>query len=250
METLFRIFSCRDRVIVPRILWFLFFACLYLFWLFTASEQHYQLEMKQLATRSAFGQWLHKNDPAGDKALGIFLGFFLTPLAFAPAHVVGLVQVAIMEAAERRSLRLHEKRERREFEEKMQDMEREGENQALLSKAAQSKRELIMRLGSIDQYIRVLSIEPDVSKRTVALQAAHSELMTLAAKLASDQISRDAVDAPDIRELAMETSNDLARLGLSDDRLNRDIIRMFKLSPPTLALTGNSTGPVFVVRQG
>ncbi len=87
-----------------------------------------------------------------------------------------------------------------------------------------------MRLGSIDQFIRVVAVETDLSKRTVALQAAHSEMTTLAAKLASGQITREALDAPEIREHASETSKDLVRLGLSEDRLNRDIIRMFKLS--------------------
>jgi len=64
----------------------------------------------------------------------------------------------------------------------------------------------------------------------MALQDAHSAIMALSARLASGEISRDALDDHEIRELAWETCNDLARLGLSEDRLNRDIIRMFKLN--------------------
>ncbi len=54
-------------------------------------------------------------------------------------------------------------------------------------------------------------------------------MTTLAAKLSSGQISREAVDDDDVREQAAETSHDLNRLGLANDRLNRDIVRMFKL---------------------
>jgi hypothetical protein len=158
-----------------------------------------------------------------------FWGLCLAPLIGFIAHYVALIQVKIREQNNEKRQQLKIEREQLAFEGKMDAMERENQKQDALSKAAQSKQELIIRLGSIDQYVRVLSIEMDVSKRTVALQAAHSEMTTLAAKLASGQISREAVAAPDVREHASETSNDLARLGLTEDRLNRDIKRMFKL---------------------
>jgi len=121
-------------------------------------------------------------------------------------------------------------REQREFQQQMQDMDEQSSQQDKLSKFAQSKQELIMRLGSIDQFIRVLETETDGNNRTMALQDAHSQMTKLTASLASEQISREAFDDAVVREHAWETSKDLERIGLSNDRLNRDLIRMFKLS--------------------
>lgn len=86
-----------------------------------------------------------------------------------------------------------------------------------------------MRLGNIDQFIRVLAHESDSSKRTVALQAAQAELTTVNAKLASEEIVAEAVLAPEVQEHAKETSADLSKLGFAEDRLNRDLQRTFKL---------------------
>jgi hypothetical protein len=87
-----------------------------------------------------------------------------------------------------------------------------------------------MRLGSIDQFIRVLETETDANSRTMALHDAHSQMTKLTASLASEQISREAFDDPVVREYALETSKDLAQIGLVNDRLNRDLTRMFKLN--------------------
>ena len=162
------------------------------------------------------------------------VSFFIWGLCLAPAigyiaHGVAVIQVKIREQNNEKRQQLKIEREQLAFEGKMQDMDRDSAKQNALLKGANSKHELITRLGSADLHIRVLSVEQDVSKRTAALQRAHSEITTLAAKLASGQISREALDAPEVRAHASETSNDLVRLGLSDDRLNRDIIRMFKL---------------------
>ena len=165
----------------------------------------------------------------GMGVLVALVGFVCIPI-FAPMMGTGEIN------AERDALAAIKKSEadihRRDFDEKMQTMEAEHTAQSNLSKLAQSKQELIVRLGSIDQYIRVLGIETDLSKRTVALQAAHSEMTTLTAKLASGQISREAADDDDVRQQAAETSHDLARIGLADDRLNRDLFRIFKLTQP------------------
>ena len=56
------------------------------------------------------------------------------------------------------------------------------------------------------------------------------QVVRLAASLASGEISPEAIDDENVRQHAAETSGDLARIGLADDRLNRDLIRMFKLS--------------------
>ena len=111
----------------------------------------------------------------------------------------------------------------------VETFDKESKNQQNLSRDSKSKHELVTRLGNIDQFVRVLDGETETASRTMALQKAHSEMMTLAARLASGEISRDALDAPEIRELAAETCKDLHRIGLSEDRLSRDIKRMFKL---------------------
>jgi hypothetical protein len=92
-----------------------------------------------------------------------------------------------------------------------------------------SLHEVISLLGSIDGYIRVLDGQPGQDDRTMMLQKAQFIMVKLVAKSASGEISRDTLDNSHVRELAAETSKDLARLGLADDRLNRDLVRMFKL---------------------
>ena len=89
--------------------------------------------------------------------------------------------------------------------------------------------EVISLLGSIDGYIRALDGQPGRDDPTVMLQKAQFIMVKLVAKSASGEISRDTLDNSHVRELAAETSKDLARLGLADDRLNRDLVRMFKL---------------------
>ena len=134
------------------------------------------------------------------------------------------------EKAEEAKRHSHRKEAQKAHQKLVEEFDKESKSQQNLSKESKSKHELVTRLGSIDQFIRVLEGETESSNRTMALQKAHSEMMTLAARLASGEISRDALDDQEIRELAWETCNDLARLGLSEDRLSRDLIRMFKLN--------------------
>ena len=133
------------------------------------------------------------------------------------------------EKAEEAKRHSHRKEAQKAHQKLVEEFDKESKSQQNLSKESKSKHELVTRLGSIDQFIRVLEGEMESSNRTMALQKAHSEMMTLAARVASGEISRDALDDQEIRELAWETCNDLARLGLSEDRLSRDIKRMFKL---------------------
>ena len=223
----FKLPDCDYDVIRPRIFWCIVLSIVWMLPVIHVANLAYAAIFENLAEQSA-------DFPSIRAGLFwliiVFLGSLVLHVVFYIAHVFALIHVPIQNIIVKANQHLQNKRAQREFEGKMQDMERDNQKQDALSKAAQSKKELIIRLGSVDQYIRVLSIETDVSKRTVALQAAHSEMTTLAAKLASGQISREAVDASEVREHASETSSDLARLGLTEDRLNRDIIRMFKLS--------------------
>lgn len=135
----------------------------------------------------------------------------------------------MIDKAEEGKRRTNQKEAQKTHQKMIQQFDEESKTQQHLSRESKSKHEVVTRLGSIDQFIRVLDGENDASNRTMALQKAHSEMMTLSARLASGEISRDALDDQEIRELAWETCNDLTRLGLSEDRLNRDLIRMFKL---------------------
>jgi hypothetical protein len=83
----------------------------------------------------------------------------------------------------------------------------------------------------MDGFIRVLDGRPSDDERTMMLQKAHSIMMKLAAKTASGEIGRDTLENSHVRELAAETSRDLTRLGLADDRLNRDLVRLFNCVP-------------------
>ncbi len=222
--------DCDDEVKLPRVIWCIALSIIWLIWVFHHAQVVHDNKAAELATQTGFSHWWHSNEPEAARSWAIILGLLaIYPICFV-GHFVAILHVNIQKRIAEKNQQLRELHEQREFESKMRDMDRHNEKQDALSKAAQSKRELIIRLGSVDQYLRVLAVETDLSKRTVALQAAHSEMTTLAAKLASDQISPEAIDAPEVRAHASETSSDLTRLGLTEDRLNRDIIRMFKLS--------------------
>jgi hypothetical protein len=111
----------------------------------------------------------------------------------------------------------------------IQEFDKESQTQHNESWESKSRHAIVSHLASIDEYVRVLAAESDPDNRTMAMQKAHSEMMILSAKLVSGDISRATLDVQEIRELAWETCNDLAAIGLSEDRLSRDIKRMFKL---------------------
>jgi hypothetical protein len=97
------------------------------------------------------------------------------------------------------------------------------------SNRAQAQRELVQRLGVIDQFIRAIEEATDSSKRTLALQSCQNEITTLVAKMASGEIPADVIANPHIVNHASATSADLFRIGLGNDRINRDLIRLFGL---------------------
>lgn len=116
------------------------------------------------------------------------------------------------------------------------------ENEAMRNQAslAQSSRELVLRLGNVDQFIRVLEHEQDSDKRTVALQAAQSEVTTISAKLAAGEIQPQALSNQIVVDQAYATQTDLGRIGLGDDRIARDLVRLFGSSPRDIV--GSSRG--------
>jgi hypothetical protein len=223
------LFDCEDDAKGPRIFWFLVLSVLWLWWVIPEANAAYDRAVAELEASNTLMRWWNSNEPINARGRVLVMGIFALSLVFGVAHFVALLHASAMRNVAEKLQDRRNKQEQRKFESKMQDMEQENEKQSKLSQAARSKKELILRLGSIDQFIRVLEHETDASRRTVALQAAHSEMTTVTAKLASEEISPEMVDAPEVRQHAQETSSDLARLGLSDDRLNRDIKRMFKL---------------------
>lgn len=198
-------------------------------WIFILANEAYDKAKAELDKTGFLSRWWNGNVPR-DAWIGMmFRGLLGLILVFVAAHLLASLQLYLAKF-------IAEWRGQREFKHRIRTIDMESFEQARLSKMALSKKELIMRLGSIDQFIRVLEHETDSARRAVAIQAAHSEMTILAAKLASDQLTADAVESSDVRHQAIETSADLVRLGLSQDRLNRDITRIFKLPEAPLSL--------------
>jgi hypothetical protein len=143
------------------------------------------------------------------------------------------------------SLKMHyESEERQEIDERAAAAKAalEFNNQALKEHAKETKRrresthkansldEIIGILASIDTYIRVLEHTTDPKERVVTLQQANRVIMKLTAMVAAGDVSRAELANEEIKELAEETSQDLVRLGLANDRLNREIVRLFGLT--------------------
>jgi hypothetical protein len=229
MKNLIEAFECDEDVKTPRIFWFLGLSVVWGWWIIQKANDAYDKKAAEIAAQNAVFRWWNGDEPGHARLWIILGGFAALYLIFAIAHFIAILHSSIARSAAQKMEHLQSKRDQRAFEGKMQDMDRQNSEQAALSKAAQSKKEMIQRLGNIAQYIVVLEIEKDDSKRAVALQSAQSQMKELAANLASGQIISEALDAPEVRSHAIETSADLNRLGFAESRLNREIKRMFKL---------------------
>jgi hypothetical protein len=219
-----------------RWMWFFGIGIVWILWIIGKANDAYNAAQAEVDQKTGFDHWWHSshfmmNGDADNARMSWFGGGFFGLIGvWIVAHFIAVSMADAKKAAIARNQEAQANRQQQDFQQQMEDINEQNTKDANLSKAAQSKQELIMRLGTIDQYIRVLGVEKDTGQRTVALQAAHSEITTLAAKLSSGQISREVLDDPDIRAQASETSQDLASVGLSNDRLNRDLIRIFKLN--------------------
>lgn len=223
------LFHCEEEAKRPRIFWCLVFGVLWILWIIPEANAAYDRAAAELQTSNAIMRWWNSNEP-GKARMWVYIwglaGFYLV---FVVAHLVALLHASVVKSMAEKVQDFKSQRDQKDFDAKMQHLENENQKQTKLSKSAQSKKELVMRLGNIDQFIRVLAHESDSSKRTVALQAAQAELTTINAKLASEEIVAEAVLAPEVQEHAKETSADLSKLGFAEDRLNRDLQRTFKL---------------------
>jgi|SRR5579862_657767 len=91
-------------------------------------------------------------------------------------------------------------------------------------------REVIKRLGVVEGFIRALEGETDPGRRTVTFQAANQEITEISAKRASGEIPPEVLRSADIIDQARSTSAHLVKLGLADDPLNLEIVRVFNLA--------------------
>jgi hypothetical protein len=223
------LFDFDEPITKPRLIWFSSIGFVWMLWIFILANEAYDKAKAELDKTGFLSRWWNGNVPR-DAWIGMmFRGLLGLILVFAAAHLLASLQLYLAKS-------IAEWRSQREFKHRIRTIDIESFEQARLSKIALSKKELIMRLGSIDQFIRVLEHETDPARRTVALQAASSELTALSAKLATGEIVPEASDSPEVQQAAKETSFDLAKVGLAEDRLNRDLRRMFKLSDAPLAL--------------
>lgn len=224
------LFDCEEAAKRPRIFWCLVFGVLWISWIIPEANAAYHQAAADLEARGAIMRWWNSNEPGKARMWVYFWGFAGLYIVFLVGHLVALLHASVVKSMSAKMNDLKSQRDQKQFETKMQHLENESQKQSKLSKSAQSKKELVMRLGNIDQFIRVLAHESDSSKRTVALQAAQAELTTINAKLASEEIVAEAVLAPEVQEHAKETTADLSKLGFAEDRLNRDLQRTFKLT--------------------
>lgn len=215
-----------------RWVWFFIIGAVWMIFMIAQGNAAYDKAAAETATKTGFAHFWSSgagilNSDADNARMGwIMGGVFGLVGVFIVAHFISGAQINLQRsiAEDSRNRQLH--RERREFEEKL---DRETDRLTSQNKLAQSKRELVRQLGVIDGFIRALSVEPDVSKRTTALQGAHEIMTGLAARLASGDILREALEDRSIQEQACETVKDLDQADLSNDRLTRDLIRLFSL---------------------
>ena len=150
-----------------------------------------------------------------------FSGYVIKRLA-APSEVMARVQVSLTQQAASTVQRNTQNATVKRFTAEEQERRRKG-------LIASSAREVIMRLGVIEGYIRVLEGETDPARRTVTFQAAHEQITEISAKRASGEIPPAVLALADIVDQAKSTSGHLVNLGLSEDPLNLEIVRLFNL---------------------
>jgi hypothetical protein len=151
-----------------------------------------------------------------------FSGFIIKRLA-TPSELMARVQVPIAEQAEN----MIQKNARNAAVKRFNRDEEGRRKQETTSSAA---GEIVKRLGVIEGYIRVLEAETDSARRTLTFQGAHQEITEISAKRASGEIPSEVLRSPDVLAQAKSTSDHLVRLGLADDPLNTEIVRLFSIA--------------------
>jgi hypothetical protein len=192
----------------------------------------------ELAKLSGVSRWWHEGGLIGEsdatKAMGPWLGAAIVgaALMFIPAHVIAGIRLQQIASAEEAARRQHDERERESeraaLAANVKAIEDDSATATAAGKLARSKQEIITRLGNVDQFVRILEHESSSDRRIVALQSAHSELVTISSKLAAGEIIHEALADERVRNHAIETNRELRRIGLAKDRINRDLVALFK----------------------
>jgi hypothetical protein len=176
----------------------------------------------ELDARTGLDHWWHKGDPDSAEgsialvALGgtvfvFWLGYFLSPMT------LGMVES------------MKNARKQAEFQKSVRQLDEDSQQQSRQMGRSQSMQEIVTRLGTIDQFIRVYRSESERSRQVIALQAAHAEVTNLNGKVLSNEIDADSLIHPEVMACVRETIADLQAAGLSEDRLYRDLRRVFRL---------------------
>ena len=193
-----------------------------------ASEARRQAEA-QLATETGIVHWWHNNEP--DKAAGQwYVGAFIATVAvFWVGYLLAPVSLGSVESINDARRRWVAKQAQKKFHESVQQLDEENRKAARQLGLAQSKQEVVTRLGTIDQFVRVFRAETEPTRQVMTLQAAHAEVTNLNAKVVSGEIDAECLKDGHVMDCVKETVADLIQSGLSNDRLSRDLRRIFKL---------------------
>jgi hypothetical protein len=176
----------------------------------------------ELDARTGLDHWWHKGDPDNAEgsialvALGgtvfvFWLGYFLSPMT------LGMIES------------MKNARNQAEFQKSVRQLDEDSQQQSRQMGRSQSMQEIVTRLGTIDQFIRVYRSETERSRKVITLQAAHAEVTNLNGKVLSNEIDGDSLTHPEVMACVRETIADLQAAGLSEDRLYRDLRRVFRL---------------------
>ena len=103
-----------------------------------------------------------------------------------------------------------------------------------------SRKQSCDQEAEIDKQLRVIEFGQYTANMQQVLQAAHSELNALELKKSTGKIPLHVLTRQDLVEHAKATSAHMAQIGLGQDRLNVDLIRLFNgfvtVPPPVQAV--------------
>lgn len=143
------LFDCEEEAKRPRIFWFLVFGVLWFSWIIPEANAAYEKAAAELQASNAIMRWWNSNEPGKARMWVYFWGFMGLGIAFVLAHFVALLHASVVKSMAEKVQDFKSQRDQKHFEAKMQHLENENQKQTKLSKSAQSKKELVMRLGNI-----------------------------------------------------------------------------------------------------
>lgn len=208
-----------NQILFIAIIAWCFMSIVWFGWIGDQSDIAYKDAEREIQTYNFLQRWFHDTDPNSARTKWRFLGFIgFVALAFLSIFF-GTVFYEWMQAGIDALNKKVIEKEVRLIDNKIQ-----------LEAITHSKHQLITSLGIIDQYLRVLDSETDLSRRTIALQSIQSEITAISKKLVTGEMCQGAITDPNVLAHVSEIRRDLTRLGLTDDRISRDIVRIFSIT--------------------